>query len=243
MFQRLAEHVLPALVGYKLHNKPLLDTVERTVLNDAVRQLPRVSSERGTPVIVAMVGLVGSGKSTVAREIARRINGTVIEADEIRTMLRQYRHGYDHVWLIAELLALTVLRRGGNPVLDSDFIDRYKRASLRQRAEAAGVRLALVRTHCHPHITIGRAGSASYPADSFMGGASSPWKGEGFATGAVVKIGEWERRRPNHYDWSPKGGGTYTLKRLPFAPDADIDTSEPEGWRQPVDAFATSLGY
>jgi len=42
-----------------------------------------------TPVIVAIIGLVGSGKSSVAQELAKHIGATVIEGDDIRIELRK----------------------------------------------------------------------------------------------------------------------------------------------------------
>ena len=65
-------------------------------------------------VIVAFIGLVGSGKSSVAQELAKHIGATVIEGDTIRIELRKQSERYERVRAIAENTALEVVKQGGN---------------------------------------------------------------------------------------------------------------------------------
>ncbi len=200
----------------------------------------RVTKE---PVIVAFVGLVGSGKSTVARALAQLIGGTVVEGDAIRIALRKQKEKYDRARVIAEDVALDVAKRGGNPILDSDFVDDKKRASLREKARKAGVRLVFIRTVCDPHVAIGRAIVAPYTdsEEDFFGGASSKWEGNPQSKGAVVKIRELWRRTPQHYRWVNEAGGKWVLKKFPFAILATIDTTDSEAWERAVERCAEKL--
>ena len=41
------------------------------------------------PLVVGFVGLIGSGKTTLAKELASLIGATVISGDDIRVLLRK----------------------------------------------------------------------------------------------------------------------------------------------------------
>lgn len=185
------------------------------------------------PVIIAMVGLVGSGKSSVARAIGRLVDAAVISGDDIRVALRRQGKKYERARRIAEKIAERHLRNGKSVVLDSDFIDAQKRKSLEKKARAFGTPVFYVRAHAEPDIMIGCIISAQYrksPYD-FFGGASSAWKGK--ESGAVVKLREMWRRTPHHMRWSKKGGGAWTMRRFSFL-FADIDTTDRKSWKKQV---------
>lgn len=195
------------------------------------------------PVIVAMIGLVGSGKSSVARELARHIGATVIEGDSIRIKLRKLGRNYKLVRAIAENAAIEVVKRGGNVILDSDFVDAKKRASLLAKTRKAGVRVVFVCTYADFDVMVGRAIIANYRdrVDNFFGGASSKWKEDEQSKGAAVKIREMWRRTPQHYRWVNQGGGKWVIKNPPCAVLADIDTTEPKKWKREVKKCAEKL--
>ncbi|MEK7669214.1 MAG: AAA family ATPase [Patescibacteria group bacterium] len=195
------------------------------------------------PVIVAMIGLTGSGKSSVAQEFAKHIGGTVIEGDEIRIELRKQGERYDRARALAENIALEVVKQGGNVILDSDFIDAEKRASLREKVKKTKVRLVFVCTYTELDVMIGRAITTNYrnSVDDFFGGASSQWKGGEQSKGAVVKIREMWRRIPHHYRWENKGGGKWVIKNPPCKVLADIDTTDQTKWKEEVRKCADKL--
>jgi predicted kinase len=167
------------------------------------------------PLLICMVGLVGSGKSTVAREIARALNAIVIENNEIRVEFNYPReNGRDMTRLIAEMAACEVVREGGIAVLDSDFIDPRKRASLRAKVRGLGVEIVYVRTFTDLEVMFSRIMNASYPSNELFGQRG----------GAPRKISECARRLPLHYYQRRKGRGRWTLRRLPFEVLAEIDT-------------------
>lgn len=62
------------------------------------------------PILVAMAGLPGTGKSTLARKLAAHLNGTVIDKDEVRHALfpapwTEYSAGQDDFVLDVMLAA------------------------------------------------------------------------------------------------------------------------------------------
>ncbi len=226
-----------------VHKRERLTAKERAAGENYLAQLSVVKRTTGKPAIVAMLGLVGSGKSTVARELARLIGGTIVEGDAIRIELRKQDEKYDRARAIAEDVALEVVGNGGNAVLDSDFVDDKKRASIRGKARVAGVRLVFIRTVCDLDVMVGRALTASYKnnMDDFFGGASSKWKGSEQSKGAAVKVREMWRRAPRHYRWVNEVGGKWILKKFPFTIFATIDTTDDEKWKHDVGKCAKKL--
>jgi predicted kinase len=195
------------------------------------------------PIIVAMIGLVGSGKSSVAQELAKHIGATVIEGDDIRVELRKQNEQYKHARIIAENITLEVINKGGNFILDSDFIDPEKRATLREKAQKAGIHLLFVCTYAEIDVMVGRIITANYhdKIDDFFGGASSQWEGSEQSKGAVIKFREMLRRLPHHYRWEDKGGGQWVIKKPPCKVIADIDTTDPKKWKLEVEKCAKQI--
>ncbi len=190
-------------------------------------------------VAVVMIGLVGSGKSSVARAIAAEIGGTVIEADAIRMKLRDLGAGYDKVRQIAEAAAREVFARRGNLVIDSDFVDGARRKSAAAFLRKAGARIYYVRVIAEGDIMIGRT---VYNAPSlFFRGATTNWRGSERERGAVVKLREFWRRTPRHYIWNPKSGGNWKLKPIAASIAATIDTTDGKSWRKAAARLAKKL--
>lgn len=192
------------------------------------------------PIIVAMVGLSGSGKTSVARELAKYLHAEVIEGDSIRVLLRKEKLGYEKARAVVEALAEEYIRRGKNVVIDSDFVDAKKRKVLEKKALILGVRIAYVRVCVNHDVAIGRMISASYrkSQDDFFGGAVSVWRGK--QSGAVVKIREMWRRTPHHYRWNKKNGGVWILRKFPFV-DFLIDTTDGKTWKKWIVEIARKL--
>lgn len=178
-----------------------------------------------------MVGLAGSGKTSVALELAKYLRAELIEGDAIRVRLRKEKLDYEKARAIAEALAEEYVRRGKNVVIDSDFTDANKRKAFEKKARTLSVRIAYVRVCANPDVAIGRMISASYrkSQDDFFGGATSVWKGK--HSGAVVKIREFWRRTPYHYRWNQKNGGAWILRKLPFV-DVMVDTTDGKTWKK-----------
>lgn len=222
----LIEFVFSRIIGLMVHKTEKLTQKEKRAQEKFLAMLKVAPRKTKRPVIVALVGLVGSGKSFVARKLAETISATVVEGDKIRVCLRKEGERYEGARKIAEN-AVSEIIKGGNAVIDSDHINSAKRASLREKARQAGAKLIFVRTCADYDMMTGRAIAASYQKseDDFFGGAGLKSKWQGDFGAATVKIREMWRRTPHHYRWVNKGGGKWVLKKLPFSVFAEIDTT------------------
>ncbi|KKS23558.1 hypothetical protein A3B05_03425 [Candidatus Giovannonibacteria bacterium RIFCSPLOWO2_01_FULL_43_160] len=190
------------------------------------------------PKVVAIVGLVGSGKSSVAKALAKAINAKVIEGDVVRVALRKHGKNFGQVRNIVEKTATSTLKNEQSVVLDSDFVDPKKCKSLEKTARANGIKVFYIRVFSDRDIMIGRLISAKYTPNDLFGGASTDWLGKN--KGAVVALREMWRRTPHHYRWSEKNGGTFLLKKLPIKFIAEIDTTS-QNWKTQVKKAAKKI--
>jgi predicted kinase len=181
------------------------------------------------PLIVALIGLVGSGKTSVAQELAQHIGATIISNDVIRIELRKQKERYENAQVIAENVALRIIELGGNAILDSDFIDQQKRVDFRVRFRTTNVRLVFIRTHCDIDAQISRI------LEAFCDDHASEF------LRPEVKIREMWRRTPLHYRWTNQRGGVWALKKLPVTIFADIDTTHSGAWKKQVGKSAQQL--
>lgn len=193
------------------------------------------------PLVIGIVGLVGSGKTTIAKEMAPLIGATVVSGDKIRICLRNEGERYENTRLIAENIMEKIIRNGGNVIIDSDFIDQKKRVSLKEKAKKVGARVVFIRTYADLDVVIGRIMGADYknlPEDFFVG-ALSAWLGTNKE--AVVKLREMYRRMSHHYRWLSEVGGKWILKKLPFKIFVSIDTSNENEWKKEVKMIAGQI--
>ena len=237
MFGRLIAFIPLCIIGIMVRRKRILNAKERRAEEAFVAKLAIKRRRTDQPVIVATIGLVGSGKSSVAHELAKHIGATVIEADGIRIGLRGHGEGYDHAWVIAENAAIEVVKRGGNVILDSDFVDEKKRASIREKAQRAGIQLVFIRIICDFDVMSQRI-RENDPGE-FFNRAST--KSTAADHGKDVKFREMNRREPHHYRWVNRGGGTWILKKFPFAVFAEINTTDSDSWKREVRKCAEKL--
>lgn len=195
------------------------------------------------PLIVGIVGLIGSGKTTIAKKLAPLIGATVVSGDDIRICLRKEKEKYDNTRLIAEIVATEIINNGGNVIIDSDFIDQKKRVSLKEKAKKIGAKVIFIRTYADLDIMIGRIMSTDFKnvLEDFFGEASSSYQGEN--KGAVVKEREMICRMLSHYNAINVGNGRYKfeLKEPSFKLFAGIDTNDEEDWHQVVKVIALQI--
>jgi predicted kinase len=73
-----------------------------------------------TPFIIAPVGLIGSGKSTLIIPLAKQLQCIRISGDDIRLILKEKGLSYDHVHDIATTLHKKFHSQGHSIAIDSD---------------------------------------------------------------------------------------------------------------------------
>lgn len=214
---RLQEKSLPFIIKVMVHRREKLTPGEQAAMKKTLESLNITLRKTTKPVIVALVGLVGSGKSSVARKLAQFIGAAVVEGDTIRVFLRKERETYNKARKIAEDAGVAIIRDlGSNVIFDSDHIDPAKRASLRAKAKEAGVELIFIRTYTdssdNPKIP-------GYNLDEMIG------------RNMVA---------PHHYRWVNKTGGRLILRKLPFKVFAEINTAN-QNWEAEVRNVATKI--
>ncbi|MBI3631181.1 MAG: AAA family ATPase [Candidatus Sungbacteria bacterium] len=220
-----------------VRKKRILAAKERAAQDAFMAKLQIKKRKTQDPVIAAIIGLVGSGKSSVARELAGYIGATVIEGDEIRIELGRQGAAYERTWAIAENAAVEVVKQGGNVILDSDFVDEKKRASVREKARMAGIRLVFIRTVCDFDVMSQRI-RQNDPGEFFKRASSSSTAQD---KGKDVKMRELLRRLPHHYRHVNEHGGKWVLKKFPFAIFAQIDTTDSRAWKREMEKCARKL--
>lgn len=129
---------------------------------DGLDEADEAAGSDGT--LVALSGLVASGKSTVARALAGRLDATRLEADEIRRALLEEEDGGDARDVlrhfdraIEDRVYARLLREAGRllwsgqaVVLDAGFPTREARAAARSLARQHGLRFLLVECRVDP---------------------------------------------------------------------------------------------
>lgn len=218
-----------------------MNSIERNIQNKFTGDLKIYKRKTKQPVIVAMIGLVGSGKGTIARVLAQKIGATVVEGDAARVLLRRKKQAYTHTRIILEQATSAILRKGGNVIIDSDFVGLEKQKRVFVQAKKHKAKVLFIRTHADFDIVTGRILEAQYKPSSFFGGARAFWEGKKKFRGAIIKLRELWRRTPNHYIWNSKNGGSWILKKLPTKLFADINTSEEKNWKKQIQATAKKI--
>jgi Predicted kinase len=114
------------------------------------------SATESDPVLVAVSGVPGVGKSTVAELVAERVGAWRLRSDEIRKELFDQPTYTDHeTRTVYETLcdrARTRLSGGRSVVLDATFADREHRQAVAELGTVEGVTVRLVRVVCEQSV-------------------------------------------------------------------------------------------
>ncbi|PKB78552.1 MAG: hypothetical protein BZY88_17845 [SAR202 cluster bacterium Io17-Chloro-G9] len=102
----------------------------------------------GGPVLVALCGLPGTGKSHFARELLKKVALVVLETDRLRKVLvpkPKYTRGeHARVFRVCHLLIEEYLTQGQRVLFDATNLTEQARGPLYQIADRLGCSLALV---------------------------------------------------------------------------------------------------
>ena len=125
-------------------------------------------------MLVLITGLPGTGKSTIAMHLARRLRATVLRTDVIRKQLfpqpNYTEEEKELVYKVTFLIAEYLLRAGKNVILDGTFYKRSLRERVYRLARDLRKRLIIVEC-CAPEAVVkqrmeARAKKKNIPTDA-----------------------------------------------------------------------------
>lgn len=124
--------------------------------------------------IIALVGVVGSGKTHVAKILARRLGAKRITTDDVRVSLRGRGKSYGQAPAITARLAERALLHGKSVILDFDAINPARREEVNARAEKFGARVLTVEVRTPERLILARLREKRYtPGDLFLDAAEA----------------------------------------------------------------------
>jgi len=182
-------------------------------------------------VVVAMVGVTGSGNSTISRALKSRLGWDIIEKNKIRVALREKGRGFNpqNTDQIHYAMLAKILKAGGNAILDSDFVQKQKRQKLEKFVKGFNGCVVYVHLTCERDVMIERILKSRHNSKTDI-----------FKTTAIA-VREHCRRYPWHFRWSEANGGQYLPKKLPIKFLAEIDTTNSRIWNKKIKQTAEKL--
>ncbi len=130
------------------------------------------------PVLVALSGLPGTGKSFVAGKLAERLPVLVLESDALRKTLFA-RPSYSpeestRLFQASHYLVESWVKRGISIVIDATNLTEKYREPLYGIAERLGIKLVMVRTKAQPSIIFERLQRRTGKPET-MGASDADW--------------------------------------------------------------------
>ena len=138
-----------------MEHTQLAADVER--LTESLGQLPEPVAE---PVLVAVSGLPGTGKSYFCGQLAERLPFTILESDALRkTLFSSPSYSSEEssrLFRVVHLLIERLLKKGISLILDATNLSERNREYLYSIADRLDVKLVLVRVEAPPQVVRGR---------------------------------------------------------------------------------------
>lgn len=125
---------------------------------DFLSRLKWPAEKADRPFIVATIGLIGSGRSTVAKMAAERLKGAVlVQSDSARYLLKESGLPWgDNVRQILKEVAVDLLGRGYGVVFDGNVADEEDRKNISKIAGRTGAKVFYIRININPEIALER---------------------------------------------------------------------------------------
>lgn len=207
-----------------------------------LKELKITKRKTKRPVIIAIIGLVGSGKSTISKALAPLIGATVIEGDRIHFLIRKNKEVLDgNKAKISREGIKKVIKGGGNVVLDTDYSQVEKQKKLKDLGASLGAKVIFVRTFVtNQDIIFGRIISAKYSNKDLFGSARNDFGGSIQLRGMIKKAGEVWRRTPRHFFWNGKNGGSWIPRRINGC-FQEVNTENEKSWKLKVKKLARKI--
>ncbi len=124
------------------------------MVQDFLSRLSLPETKADKLFIVATIGLVGSGRTTVARILAEKLNGAVlVQANSARFLLKEAGLPWgENVRQVLKGVATDLLKRDYGIVFDGNASDAEDRDNIEEIAEKTGARVFYVRINIEPEL-------------------------------------------------------------------------------------------
>lgn len=183
------------------------------------------------PVVVLMVGLIGSGKTQVARVLADELGAVLLEGSEIYQHFERMHAREGSVRRAAEEAALVILKQGGNVIIDRDNVGWLVHSSFRLRAKVHRLaEIYTIRTTADMKkmlLRVATGQSEHFATDTAARLTLRLHNG----LDHIAELSEFFCRAQLHYVIGRHNGMPVRLRKLPFPVFATIDTTT-RGWRE-----------
>jgi len=116
--------------------------------------------ERNEQVLIIVCGLPGTGKTTIAQEIAKKIKASHLNIDSIRKRLfKKPKYTYFEsalVYRVLFLIAEELLKKKINVVLDATFVFKFSRDEAKELAKKYKTQFKIIEAKCQEKILLKR---------------------------------------------------------------------------------------
>ena len=233
--------VLNSLLAWRfrsLFNRP--DVVADRAVSELFEQLRPSARYTSTPKVVAMIGLVGSGKSWVARRIAENMGAAIVETEAIRVyMLTRGMVEVDDsgtLFRIRARLAYKLLTLGYSVVLDADHVGTDDQSFVTLLALCSRVPCFYVRTVCNLIVHVVRIQRFTNMSESlYRYFASRHEEIRNFMLPSAMRQHEMMRRIGFHYRFSARPDGRWVLRSFDHIPGLVTLQTDGTDWEEVLD--------
>ncbi len=122
-----------------------------------------MAAQKQRPFVVAMIGPVGSGKTYIAKILAKRLRAQRFTTDDIRRRLARQGQSISRAIAISDKLREQALSRQRSIILDFDAVRAQKHRELKALAKRHGGRIYFVRVKAPEAVILKRLRSQRYP--------------------------------------------------------------------------------
>lgn len=112
-------------------------------------------SQRGL-FVIAMIGPVGSGKTHIAKMLARQLGARRLNTDAVRVALRRKHESESQAIAISHRRQERLLARGHSLILDYDHVNPARRGELQERLRPFEARAYFVRIETPERLILAR---------------------------------------------------------------------------------------
>lgn len=125
-------------------------------------------SLRRNKFLIAFIGVVGSGKTYIARILARELGAVHVQTDDIRVELRRRGKSYSSAPSIANKKSAKFLSLERSVVQDFDAVLAKRRRELKRVAERFGARAVFVQVKTPEKVIIERLRKKHYTSSDLF---------------------------------------------------------------------------